>query len=144
MRFHLIAAMLMVGVAVPAAAQRPESTERRLDRVEQELRAVQRRVFPGANGAMIAPEMDDSARPAPTSGVPASSAVADINARLDSVENQLRALTGQAEQNANQLRVIQTNLADLRQATGTRLDALERPGPAPSQVAAATPVDLPP
>src|SRR3954462_3442526 len=116
MRFHLIGLMLLAGVAMPAAAQRSESTDRRLDRIEQELRAVQRRVFPGANRAVIAPEMDPAARPAIPAGVPASSAVADLNARLDSVENQLRALTGQSEQNANQLRAIENGLVQLRQA----------------------------
>lgn len=148
MRFHLIGhralvLVLLAGVAMPAAAQRTESPERRLDRIEQELRAVQRRVFPGANGAVIAPEMDPAARPAVSSGMPASSAVADLNARLDAVENQLRALTGQAEQNANQLRGIENGLAQLRQATGTRLDALEHSGP-PAQTAAAPAADLPP
>jgi TolA-binding protein len=143
MRFHLIGLMLLAGVAMPAAAQRSEPTDKRLDRIEQELRAVQRRVFPGANGAVIAPEMEPATGPAALSGVPATSAVADLNARLDAVENQLRALTGQAEQNANQLHGIENGLAQLRQATGNRLDALEHAGPAPAQ-AAAPAADLPP
>jgi TolA-binding protein len=143
MRFHLIGLVLMAGVAVPAVAQRPETVDRRLERLEQELRAVQRRVFPGANGAVIAPEMEADARVAAPAGVPASSAAADINARLDAMEGQLRALTGQAEQNANRLRGMEDGLAQLRQATGTRLDALERAGAAPPRVAAA-PADEPP
>src|SRR3954462_3548798 len=141
MRFHLIGLMLLAGVAMPAAAQRSESTDRRLDRIEQELRAVQRRVFPGANGAVIAPEMEPTARNVGPSGVPASSAVADLNARLDAVENQLRALTRQADQNANQLRGIENGLSQLRQATGSRLDALERAGAAPAQAAAVPQAD---
>jgi TolA-binding protein len=138
MRFHLIGLVLMAGIAVPAVAQRTESVDRRLERIEQELRAVQRRVFPGANGAMIGPEMEADARVAAPAGVPASSAAADINARLDAMEGQLRTLTGQAEQNANRLRAIEDGLAQLRQATGTRLDALERAGSASARTVTET------
>src|SRR5438309_2012122 len=143
MRFHLIGLVLMASVAVPAAAQRPESVDRRLDRIEQELRAVQRRVFPGANGPVLAPEMEAAPAAPPNAGVPASSAAADINARLDSIEGQLRTLTGQAEQNANRLRTMEDGLAQLRQATGSRLDALEHANAAP-RVAAAPEADAPP
>jgi TolA-binding protein len=144
MRFHLIGLVLMASVAVPATAQRAESVDRRLDRIEQELRAVQRRVFPGANGAVVAPEVDPDARAAPPAGVPASSAVADMNARLDAIEGQLRTLTGQSEQNANRLRAAEEGLAQLRQTAGGRLDALERSDAAARAAAAAPPPEIPP
>jgi TolA-binding protein len=128
MRFHLIGLVLLAGVAIPSVAQRPESVDKRLDRIEQELRAVQRRVFPDANGAVIAPEMDPARAVAAPAGVPATSAAADINARLDAIEGQLRTLTGQAEQNANRMHAMEEGLVQLRQATGSRLDALERAG----------------
>jgi TolA-binding protein len=137
MRFHLIGLVLMASVAVPAVAQRPESVDKRLDRIEQELRAVQRRVFPGANGPVLAPEMEAPAAATSPVGVPASSAVVDMNARLDSIEAQLRALTGQAEQNANRLRTMEDGLAQLRQATGSRLDSLEKAAQPPNRAAAA-------
>jgi TolA-binding protein len=143
MRFHLIGLALLANIAMPAVAQRPESIDRRLDRIEQELRAVQRRVFPGANGPVIAPEMEAQAAATPPTGVPASSAVADLNARLDSIEAQLRALTGQAEQNANRTRTMEEGLAQLRQATGSRLDALEKAGLAANRTAAAPEVEEP-
>jgi TolA-binding protein len=139
MRFHLIGLVLLASVAVPATAQRPESVDRRLDRIEQELRAVQRRVFPDANGAVIAPEMDPARAVAAPAGVPATSAVADINARLDAIEGQLRTLTGQAEQNANRMHMMEDGLAQLRQATGNRLDALERNAAATTHTAVAAP-----
>jgi TolA-binding protein len=126
MRFHLVAMFLMAGVAVPAAAQRGESPERRIERLEQQLRAVQRRVFP--NGAEIAPEIDPRQPAGTQSGVPASSAVADLTARVDSLEAQLRELTGQVEQNGNRLRQAEDALNRLRDSTGARLDVLERSG----------------
>jgi TolA-binding protein len=126
MRFHLVAMLLMAGVAVPAAAQRNESAERRIERLEQQLRAVQRRVFP--NGAEIAPEIDPRQPAGTQAGVPASSAVADLTARVDSLEAQLRELTGQVEQNGNRLRQAEEALNRLRDSTGARLDVLERSG----------------
>jgi TolA-binding protein len=126
MRFHLVAMLLMAGAAVPAAAQRSESAERRIERLEQQLRAVQRRVFP--NGAEIAPEIDRQPPAGTEAGVPASSAVADLTARMDSLEAQLRELTGQVEQSGNRLRQVEEATARLRDSTGGRLDALERGG----------------
>lgn len=131
MRFHLVAMLLMAGVAVPAAAQRNETPERRIERLEQQLRAVQRRVFPG--GAEIAPEIDPQRPAAAQDGVPASSAVADLTARVDSLEGQLRELTGQIEQNGNRLRQIEEGMNRLRDSTGARLDVLERAGPPASE-----------
>lgn len=126
MRFHLVAMILMASVAVPAAAQRGESAERRIERLEQQLRAVQRRVFP--NGAEVAPEIDQQQPVGTQTGVPASSAVADLTGRVDSLEAQLRELTGQIEQNGNRLRQAEEALTRLRDSTGGRLDALERGG----------------
>jgi TolA-binding protein len=126
MRFHLVAMLLMAGAAVPAEAQRSESAERRIERLEQQLRAVQRRVFP--NGAEIEPEIDPRQPAGTQTGVPASSAVADLTARVDSLEAQLRELTGQIEQNGNRLRQAEDALNRLRDSTGARLDVLERSG----------------
>jgi TolA-binding protein len=126
MRFHLVAMLAMAFAAVPAAAQRNESPERRIERLEQQLRAVQRRVFP--NGAEIAPEIDRQPTAGVEAGVPASSAVADLTARMDSLEAQLRELTGQVEQGGNRIRQVEEAMNRLRDSTGARLDALERNG----------------
>jgi TolA-binding protein len=126
MRIHLLAIVLMAGVAAPAAAQsgqQPERVERRLDKIEQELRAVQRRVFPGGN---VEPEIVTRTPQSTLSGVPASNAVADISARLDALESQLATLTGQSEENANRLRQLETALSRFRETAGSRLDVLER------------------
>ena len=130
MRFHLVAMLLMLGAAAPAAAQRSESPERRIERLEQQLRAVQRRVFPG--GAEIAPEIDQAQPAGGQAGVPASSAVADLTARVDSLEAQLRELTGQVEQNGNRLRQVEEGLTRFRDSAGGRLDAIERSAAAPA------------
>ncbi|HYD36415.1 MAG TPA: hypothetical protein VEA60_02310, partial [Allosphingosinicella sp.] len=124
MRFHLVGMLLLASVATPAAAQRGESPEKRLERLEQQLRAVQRKVFPG--GAEVAPEIEPQAEAGGEAGVPASSAVADLTARVDALEAQLRELTGQVEQGSNRIRQMENAIAQLRDSTGGRLDALER------------------
>jgi TolA-binding protein len=126
MRFHLLVLALLAGAAVPATAQRTDSIDRRVDRLEQEMRAVQRRVFPGASGPVIGAEISERPVAEGPAGVPASSAVADLTARVDSLESQLRELTGLAEQNSNRVRQLEEGLARLRDTLGGRLDALER------------------
>jgi TolA-binding protein len=141
MRFHLVGMLLLAAVAAPAAAQRVESTEKRIERLEQELRAVQRRVFPG--GAQVAPEIEPQSPSGAQAGSPASSAVADLTARVDSLEAQLRELTGQSEQNSNRLRQLEEAMTRFRDAATGRLDALERGGaaaaPEPERPAASSP-----
>jgi TolA-binding protein len=138
MRFHLIGLILLASAAMPAAAQE-QRVERRVDRLEQEMRAVQRRVFPGGNGPYVGPEMGGEVRTIDPAGVPSSSAVADLTQRVDSLESQLAALTGQIEQNANRIRQLETAFASARDASNARLDAIEqapaRPagGEAPAQ-----------
>lgn len=142
MRYHLLGIALAASVAMPAAAQRQESPEKRIERLEQELRAVQRRVFPGGNVPVISPEVapatPSAAAPA---GVPATAPVADLTARLDALEGQLRQLTGQAEENGHRLRMMDEALKQLKDTTGSRLEALEQakvaaPAPAPALSAA--------
>jgi len=58
MRFHLLGLILLASAAAPASAQtRPDAVERRIDRLEQQLRAVQRRVFPNGQAQFVEPEI---------------------------------------------------------------------------------------
>jgi TolA-binding protein len=142
MRFHLIAAVALAGAAMPAAAQRTESPEKRIERLEQELRAVQRKVFQGS-GPYVAPEIGPAV-PAPAqAGVPATSAMADLTARLDSIEGQLRALTGQSEENSNRLRQLEAAATRLQESVGARLDALEKAGAPVAEAPAEAAVEPP-
>src|SRR4051812_9848493 len=138
MRIHILALVLLAGTAMPATAQtRAETPEKRIERLEQELRAVQRKVFQG--GAYVTPEVSPNSAAAQPEGVPATAPIADLTSRLDALEGQLRQLTGLAEQNSNRLRTIEDGLARFRDGTSARLDALEHPQPA-AQAAAAEPV----
>jgi TolA-binding protein len=138
MRFHLLGLALLAGVAaVPAAAQDGGRVERRVDRLEQEMRAVQRRVFPGANAPYVGAEIQEQVRAPEQQGVASGTAVSDLTARVDALESQLAQLTGQVEQNGNRLRQLETAFAGLRESTGSRLEALEKPAAAEPQPARA-------
>ncbi len=116
-----LAATLPIGL-VPAAHAQPasETTDVRLRRIEAELRAVQRKVFPDGAGKIFAPEISQSANtPASAAGNalgaprPATTAVTDLLTRMDSVEAQLQRLTSASEENQNQLTKLEARLAAL-------------------------------
>ncbi len=113
----LAAAVLGAGLgAVPAAAQ--SDAEARIKKVEAEVRALQRKVFPGGDGKFFEPEIT-AASPATAQpvGAPSTTAVTDILARLDALEGQLRQLTSGNEENANALRLLQERVARIEAAS---------------------------
>ncbi|MPS68548.1 MAG: hypothetical protein E2586_08635 [Novosphingobium sp.] len=103
-------ALALVGMSLPAQAQ--ESTDSRLKKVESEVRALQRKVFPGGDGKFFQPEITPGTPvPAPAPGQPATTPVSDILLRMDSIEAQIRGLTSQVEQNTNRINQIEARLA---------------------------------
>lgn len=153
-------AMLCAGLpllwSVGAFAQ-PKTLDGRIDRLEQEMRAVQRKVFPGATGAVVTPDMTPVAPPPVVSGAPASLPIADLTARVNAIEAQLARITGQAEENDHRLRKLEEAYARLTAppvvpsvgsgesgavpllpTTGTT-GAPARPAPASAQAAAPAP-----
>jgi TolA-binding protein len=127
MRFHLTAAVLLAGAALPAAAQERPTNEQRIERLEQQLRAVQRRVFPGGAGAQVEPEIRSETQPAAARPGSGGGAVGDLTARVDALEAQLAALTGQIEESAHRTRQMESAITRLREETVARLDRLEAP-----------------
>jgi len=119
--------------ALPALAQDARQVERRVDRLETEMRAVQRKVFPGGDKRFFEPEFQptDQATAQPA-GVPATSPVADLTARVDTLERQLRTVTGQVEQANFRLRQMEESLAKFRADAEFRLTQLEGGAPAPA------------
>lgn len=124
----VIAVMLagtgVAGVGVPGVAAAQSDVNSRVGRLEGELRAIQRRVFPGGAGATVQPDI--SAAPTnfgPGPGVPATSAVADLTARVGSLEAQMATLTGQIEQNQYRLRQLQEAFDTYRRSTDAKIAA---------------------
>ncbi len=89
--------------AIPAAAQQDDA-DARLRKVEAEVRAIQRKVFPGGDGRFFTPEVTTPGTITPPAATgPSTSAVTDILGRMDSIEAQIARLTAQTEENANEL-----------------------------------------
>ena len=102
----------------PAAAQKRQPTpEQRIDRLEKQVRQVQKQVFPKGQPADTAGFVDD---PAAT-----QDAVNSIGTRLDAVERQLSEIVRQAEENGNRVSVMEAELARLRADQDRRLRELE-------------------
>ncbi len=137
------AAALALSLAAPIMAQPapttapvPAATDsaRRLDRIERELRAVQRRVFPGAQDGLFQPEVTPGE--ASVVAAPGTTPVADINSRIDAVEAQLARMTDQVEQQGFRQRELEASIARLRTDLAGRIGALETAGSAAAGPAA--------
>ncbi|NIJ36391.1 TolA-binding protein [Sphingopyxis panaciterrae] len=128
------AAMALVAM-VPAAQAQETGIDKRVERLEKEMRAVQRSVFPGGAPAFfegeIAPDNTPGAR------VKTSAPVIDLTARVDALEAQLQSLTGQTEQNAFQLRELE------KQFTAYKTE-MDKRFAAPTTGTEATPAGLTP
>ena len=127
----------LASVAVPVAAQTGRSAaaggiEGRVDRLEREMRAVQRKVFPGGAGQTVEPQITAPQQQPGAPGLPATSAVADLNARVSAVESQLTQMTGQIEQTQYKLRQLEEAFNAYKRNTDARLKALEA-GAAPAE-----------
>ncbi len=125
---------ILVGVClaalVPTAVQ-AQNVEGRVGKLESEMRAVQRKVFPGGAGQMLQPEVRaPQAEQGPGPGSPATSAIIDVTQRVTSLEQQMTSLTEQIEQNQNRVRQLQDAFDSYRRTNDARLKALEA-GPAP-------------
>jgi len=126
MRIHLLGLVLLAGVAMPASAQRALPLDQRVSRIEQELRAVQRRVFPNGNAQFVEPEIGAQPGAAP-GGNFSGDALSNLSARVDAIEAQLRTLTGQIEESTHRSSAVEDQVARLRAELSGRIERLEAP-----------------
>ena len=114
--------------AAPAIAQ-DTGAEARIRKLEAEVRALQRQVFPGGDGRFFEPQIATGTQPRPTVTTPSTTAVTDILARLDALETQIATLTAQSEQSGNAIARFETRLAALEGGGSTGI-ATTLPAPA--------------
>jgi TolA-binding protein len=124
-------AVVLVGSATPSFAQ-DTMAEARLRKMEAEIRAIQRQVFPGGDGKYFAPEIAPGQPAAAGTPPPASTPVTDLLSRMDSVEAQIQRLTAQVEQSANRLTQLEARVGPAAPATSAPTAS---PAPAPSTAA---------
>ncbi len=113
---------LFFAAAPTASAQ----VEQRVDRLEKEMRAVQRKVFPG--GTPLEAEITKPATPTVAPGTPSSAPIADLTARVSSLEQQLASITNQVEENSFKLKQMEDAFTKYKAGLETRLSASQ---PAP-------------
>jgi TolA-binding protein len=150
MHFRLaIISSALLACSVPAFAQ-DANIDGRVGKLEKEMRAVQRQVFPNGAGKFLEPDIQSPT--APKTATSSTTATADLTARMDALEAQLAALTGQVEIQGNnmlglegRLKAIETQMvgqqisstdAAARVTTPTPAATITTPKPA---VAAAKP-----
>lgn len=136
LRTALIAGTVLTSGLAPGAAGAQSGLDGRVDRLEREMKAVQRTVFPGGAGRTLQPDITAPTVTAPTPGIPATSALADLEARVAAVERQQTTLTGQIEQNQFRLRQLEEQFNAYKAATDAKLA-----GGAGTGTTAAPPVD---
>ena len=112
---------LLVTAPTPVFAQ-DNVSEARLRKIEAEIRALQRNVFPGGDERYFEPQIrpEDAAGSTGPSG-PSTTAVTDILARLDAIELQLQRLTAVTEENSNSISLLSTRMADLESSRSASL-----------------------
>lgn len=113
-------ALIGLGASMMPSAAFAQSDER-IGRVEAEIRALQRAVFPGGGERFFEPEVStsggNSSLSGTSSGTPSGSVLTEILGRLDAIEAQLARLTASSEVNTRGI-----------QQGDLRLDALEAGG----------------
>lgn len=140
-----LTALLLIGAAAaPLAAQgAAPDLNNRVTKIERELRAVQRKVFP--DGKPLEPEIAPVQAPVEAAGTPATSPIADLTGRVDAIEAQIRSITAQAEQNGYKVRQLEERVARLteemkaRAAAPVAPPALDPAAEPPADTAAAAP-----
>ena len=120
MRAAVLCASLSLFCGAAAMAASPDGVDLRIDKLEKEMHAVQRKVFP--NGNPVEPEIATTA-PRAAEGSAASTPLVDITQRVDLLEAQVKTLTGQVEQYSIHLRKID----DENKALEARIKTLETP-----------------
>ncbi|MEO7786897.1 MAG: tetratricopeptide repeat protein [Sphingomicrobium sp.] len=149
LRLLLLATLIAAAPVSGALARDPVTPEQRIDRLERQVRQVQRSLFPKGQPADTAGFVDT---PAAT-----QEAVGTLSSRLDAIERQMTDLIRTGEENTQRLGVMEADLARLRADNEARFKTIEGgagpatepaaptvgPDPAPAPVEALPPKSVP-
>ena len=155
--FMAVAAVLAgPALLAPPVRAQDEQAESRIRRMESEIRALQRQVFPGGDGKYFGPQITPAPATSPaTNAPPSSTPVTDILVRMDAIEAQIARLTSQTELNTNKIAQIEARLAPPAVDAGPAPDgstaspaastpaSTSAPTPTPTPTARATPSPRP-
>ena len=126
--------ILTLALAAPAFAQSVDpNLEVRMRKLEAEVSALQRVVFPGGDGRFF-PQIQPTTGGATVSGTPATTPSADMLIRMDALEGHVSKLTAQVEEDRNRIDKLETRLAAVeagKTAAATSEPAVVTPTPKP-------------
>jgi TolA-binding protein len=130
MRKYLMTAMVAAGMVAglglgPQAAHAQTAIEGRVGRLESEMRAVQRKVFPGGGGQYVQPDINPPPESTAIPGSPSGSPVADLDARVSALESQIGIMTGQIETTQHRVQQLEDAFNAYKRTTDARLKVLE-------------------
>lgn len=129
--------------ALPALAQE-NLAEVRIRRMEAEIRALQRQVFPGGGDKFFTPEIQGgTATATPAAGQPATTPVTDLLTRMDALESQIARMTSQVELQGNRITQIEARLTSAAPAAATDAAATPAPAATANPAASASPAATP-
>lgn len=134
-------AVLALALAAPVIGQNSEANstaEVRIRKLEAEVRALQRQVFPGGDGKYFPPLAQPGQPTTSAVGTPASNPVADLLVRVDAIEAQLARLTAQQEESGNKLAQLEAKVAALTPAVPAAVAATPAEVAAPPSAGAVT------
>jgi len=125
-----------LALSAPALAQ-DANIDGRVGKLEKEMRAVQRQVFPNGAGKFGEPDIQSPTAPKTTTS--STTATVDLTARVDALEAQLATLTGQVELQGNNMRGLESRLKLIEtQLVGQQVAPTETVVPTAMPSAAAT------
>lgn len=125
-----------LALSTPALAQ-DANIDGRVGKLEKEMRAVQRQVFPNGAGKFGEPDIQSPTAPKTTTS--STTATVDLTARVDALEAQLATLTGQVELQGNNMRGLEGRLKAIEtqmaiQAAPSVTTVLPAGSPAPAAI----------
>lgn len=131
-----------LALSTPTFAQ-DANIDGRVGKLEKEMRAVQRQVFPNGAGKFVEPEIPSPTAPEPATS--STSAAVDITARVDALEAQLATLTGQVELQGNNMRGLEGRLKAIETQIAAQAASAAAivPAAAPTPAAATSPKPKP-
>jgi tol-pal system protein YbgF len=125
--------LALAGPNAGAQTAAPKPVERsavdlnkRVDKLETEMRAVQRKVFPGGSPRFFEPEFPaQTATPVAPAQTPPTNPLGDLQVRVDALEKHIADLTGQIEQQGFRIKQMEDQLGKFRADSEFRLNRLE-------------------
>ena len=127
------------------------SLEARVVKLENEMRAVQRKVFPGGDTRFFEPEMATTTTPSATPAMAGSGISPEILSRIDSLESSLTRLNARVEEQDMEMAAMEKRLAALETkpepkpvaATPAPVAVAPTAKPDPARVAAVAKIERP-